>query len=183
MAVLDVVNYGNPILRKICSNVTDFQSLQPILDDMFDSMYEAEGIGLAANQVGIDLNLFIIDITHTDEADETHVFINSSIISTNGDNEIFQEGCLSLPGIALDVKRPERVVLKYQTPDCQWHENEFDGLLSRAIQHEMDHLNGIFIIDRVEELVKLKYQSILKELEKESKNKKNSSFEGKGFVL
>ena len=183
MAVLDVVNYGNPILRKVCSFVTDFKSLPPIIDDMFDSMYEAEGIGLAANQVGIDLNLFIIDITHTDEADESHVFINSRIISTCGKKEVFQEGCLSLPGLALDVKRPEKVTLKYQTLDFEWHENEFEGLLSRAIQHEMDHLNGIFIIDRVGEVEKLKYQNILKELKKESQNNSVSSSEGKGFVL
>ena len=107
MAVLEVVNYGNPILRKVCEPVKDFTKLDAVVDDMFDSMYEAEGIGLAANQVGIDLNLFIIDITHTEESESTHIFINSSIIETSGDEELFQEGCLSLPGIALDVLRHE----------------------------------------------------------------------------
>ena len=77
MAILDVVHYGDPILRKVCEPVTDFSSINAIIDDMFESMYEAEGIGLAANQVGLDLNLFIIDITHTDEEEETHIFINS----------------------------------------------------------------------------------------------------------
>ena len=183
MAVLKVVNYGNPILRKVCEHVKDFANLDAIIADMFDSMYEAEGIGLAANQVGIDLNLFIIDITHTEESDHTYTFINSSIIETSGDEKLFQEGCLSLPGIALDVLRPEKVKLKYQTLDEQWHEDEFEGLLARAIQHEMDHLNGVFIVDRVSELERIQYQKDLKELERKSKSLISSDLNQKGFVL
>ena len=87
MAVLEVVNYGNPILRKVCEPVKDFTKLDAVVDDMFDSMYEAEGIGLAANQVGIDLNLFIIDMTHTEEPESTHIVINSSIIRHGVDEE------------------------------------------------------------------------------------------------
>jgi len=183
MAVLKVVNYGNPILRKVCEPVKDFAKLDAIIADMFDSMYEAEGIGLAANQVGIDLNLFIIDITHTEESEYTHTFINSSIIETGGDKELFQEGCLSLPGIALDVLRPEKVKLRYQTLDEQWHEDEFEGLLARAIQHEMDHLNGVFIVDRVSEIERIQYQKDLKELERKSKSLISSDLNQKGFVL
>ena len=183
MAVLEVVNYGNPILRKVCEPVKDFTNLDAVVDDMFDSMYEAEGIGLAANQVGIDLNLFIIDITHTEESESTHTFINSSIIETGGDEELFQEGCLSLPGIALDVLRPEKVKLRYQTLDERWHEDEFEGLLARAIQHEMDHLNGVFIVDRVSELERIQYQKDLKELERKSKSLISSDLNQKGFVL
>ena len=183
MAVLKVVNYGNPILRKVCEPVKDFAKLDAIIADMFDSMYEAEGIGLAANQVGIDLNLFIIDITHTEESENTHIFINSSIIEFSGDEELFQEGCLSLPGIALDVLRPEKVKLRYQTLDEKWHEDEFEGLLARAIQHEMDHLNGVFIVDRVSEIERIQYQKDLKELERKSKNLISSDLNQKGFVL
>tara|TARA_S200000501_G_scaffold288668_1_gene273363 strand:+ start:1160 stop:1711 length:552 start_codon:yes stop_codon:yes gene_type:complete len=183
MAVLEVVNYGNPILRKVCETVKDFTKLDSIVNDMFDSMYEAEGIGLAANQVGIDLNLFIIDITHTEESESTHTFVNSSIIETGGDEELFQEGCLSLPGIALDVLRPEKVKLRYQTLDEQWHEDEFEGLLARAIQHEMDHLNGVFIVDRVSEVERIQYQKDLKDLEIKSKSLISSDLNQKGFVL
>ena len=183
MAILEVVNYGNPILRKVCEPVKDFTNLDSIVDDMFDSMYEAEGIGLAANQVGIDLNLFIIDITHTEETESTHTFVNSSIIETGGDEELFQEGCLSLPGIALNVLRPEKVKLRYQTLDEQWHEDEFEGLLARAIQHEMDHLNGVFIVDRVSELERIQYQKDLKDLERKSKSLISSDLNQKGFVL
>ena len=183
MAVINVVHYGNPILRKVCNPVKDFSNLEPIIDDLFDSMYEAEGIGLAANQVGIDMNLFIIDITHTEEANTTHTFINSSIVSTNGNKEIFQEGCLSLPGIALEISRPKKVTLRYQTLDQEWHVDEFDGLLARAIQHEMDHLNGIFIVDHVSEVEKLKYKAELKEMEKNSKISLESYKNKKRFVL
>ena len=114
MAVLEIVHYGDPILRKKCKSVKDLEDINSIISDMFDSMYEAEGIGLAANQVGLDMNLFIIDVTHTEEADETHIFINGSIVSKQGEDQVFQEGCLSMPGIALDVTRPEKVILKYQ---------------------------------------------------------------------
>jgi len=183
MSVLDVVHYGNPILRKVCEPVKDFSNLDSIVDNMFDSMYEAEGIGLAANQVGIDLNLFIIDITHTEEEEDTHIFINSTIIETSGSEDLFQEGCLSLPGIALDVLRPDKVKLKFQTVDEKWHENEYDGLLARAIQHEMDHLNGVFIVDRVSEIERIKYQADLKSLEKKSKDLISSDATKKGFVL
>ncbi len=183
MAVLDIVHYGDPILRKKCDSVQNFDQLDSLLEDMFDSMYEADGIGLAANQVGVDQNLFIIDITHTEEADEPHIFINSEILSKEGEEGLYQEGCLSLPGIALDVKRPSRVTLKFQSPDKKWHEKEFDGLLGRAIQHEMDHLNGVFIVDRVSKLDRIQYKKELKDLENNSKAKLKIQSGKKGFVL
>ena len=179
MATLDIAKYGHPVLNKKCKSVSQFSDIQLVIENMFDSMYEAEGIGLAANQVGLNMNLFIIDVTHTDEAEDTHVFINSEILAYNGEKTFFQEGCLSLPGIALDVERPEKVVLKYHTMDQEWHEDEFEGLLSRAIQHEMDHLNGIFIVDRVSKIEKIKYKNELKKLVadskyiQENKNKEN----------
>jgi len=183
MAVKNIVHYGDPILRKKCDSLKDFSNIDPLLDDMFDSMYEAEGIGLAANQIGLDMNLFIIDITHTEETETPHVFINSKIISKYGDEGVYQEGCLSLPGISLNILRPEKVTLKYQTPDEEWHEDEFEGLLSRAIQHETDHLNGIYIIDRVSEIEKIQYQTELKEIEKISKKRHKVKSGKKGFVL
>ena len=184
MAVIDIIKYGNSVLNKKCSPVSQFSGLELIIENMFDSMYEAEGIGLAANQIGLNLHLFIIDVTHTDEANETHVFINSEILSYHGKKTFFQEGCLSLPGIALNVERPEKIVLKYQTVDQKWHQEKFDGLIARAIQHEMDHLNGTFIVDRVSETEKIKYKKELKELAANSKNRqkiKNKSKEN--FVI
>ena len=170
MAVLDIVKYGDPILRKKCKLVKDFSNIGTIVDDMFDSMYEAEGIGLAANQVGINLNIFIIDISHTEESDDSYVFVNSSIVESSSNKSSSSEGCLSLPNISLDINRPERIKLKYQTIDGKWCEDDFSGLLGRAIQHENDHVNGVMIIDRVSEIEKIKHKTVLKELEVNSKN-------------
>ena len=128
MAVLNIVHYGDPILRKKCAPVKDFSILGNLLDDMFDTMYEAEGIVLAANQVNLNLSLFIIDITHTEEADEPNIFINPEITAKAGDENIYPEGCLSFPGITLDVVRPEQISLKYQTPDEIWHEDEYTAV-------------------------------------------------------
>ena len=94
MATLDIVKYGDPVLNKKCNSVYQFSDIKLVIENMFDSMYEAEGIGLAANQVGLDINLFIIDVSHTDEADDTHVFINSEILAYNGEKTFFQEGWL-----------------------------------------------------------------------------------------
>ena len=182
MAVLDVVQYGDPILRKECKPVTDYSVLPKIIEDMFDTMYEEEGIGLAANQVGIDMNLMIIDVSHTDEVDEAHVFVNGKILDSFGESEV-EEGCLSIPEIRLPIKRPESIRFKYQLPDGSDQTEEFGGLLARAIQHEVDHLKGVFIIDRVSPLMALQYKKKLKEI-KMSSNKSRKVYNAKeNFVL
>lgn len=182
MAIMDIVHYGHPILRKKCAKVTDFDTIPKLIDDMFDTMYEEEGIGLAANQVGIDLNLMIIDVSHTEETDEIHTFINGEIIDSWGES-IFEEGCLSIPEVRLEVKRPEFIKLKYQTKNGDEKEDEFTGLLGRAIQHEIDHLNGVFIVDRVSPLVRMQVKKQLKEIKKESKKQKKSINRKESFVL
>ena len=182
MSVLEVVNYGNPVLRKKCSQVADFSKLSDLIDDMFDTMYEEEGIGLAANQVGFDMNLFIIDISHTDDNEFPRIFINGEIISSRGES-IFSEGCLSIPDVALEVTRPEVILFKYQDIHQKWHEKEFDGLLSRAIQHEIDHLNGVLIIDLVSEMQRLKVNKEVKRIKNESMMKLKQQPIAKGFVL
>ncbi len=170
MSFLNVVKYGDPILRKKCEPVKDFSKLNNLVDDMFDTMYEEEGIGLAANQVGIDLNLMVIDVSHTEETDDTNVFINGEISESWGES-VFEEGCLSIPEVRLEVKRPEFIKFKYQNIKGLEKEEEFSGLLGRAIQHEIDHLNGIFIIDRVSSLVKMQVKKQLKEIENTSRSK------------
>ena len=182
MSVLEVVNYGNPILRKRCNQVTDFSRLLDFIDDLFDTMYEEEGIGLAANQVGVDLNLFIIDISHTDDNEFPRIFINGEITSSRGES-IFSEGCLSIPKVALEVTRPEVILFKYQDIHEKWHEEEFDGLLARAIQHEIDHLNGVLIIDLVSEMQRLKVNKEIKKIKNDSIIKLKRQPISKGFVL
>lgn len=163
MPAKEIIKYGDPRLRKVCITINNFFILPEIIANMFDSMYEAEGIGLAANQIGIDLNLFVIDITHTEEVTESAEFVNSQIIDSHGEST-FSEGCLSVPGVEFEIKRPEFITLQYQKVDGSKHEQEFDGLYARAIQHEMDHLNGKLIVDHVSSVAKLRYKSQLKEI-------------------
>ena len=179
MSVLEVVHYGDPILRKKCNSVKDFSKLESLLNDMFDTMYEENGIGLAANQVGFDMNLFIIDISGIEEDEKTRVFINGEIINSEGESW-FEEGCLSIPDIRLNVKRPDIIKFKYQDEKGQKYEEDFDGLLARAIQHEVDHLNGVFIVDRVSKSEKMSVAKELKDIEKNSFATLNSR---KAFVL
>jgi len=156
--------------------------LSDFIDDMFDTMYEEEGIGLAANQVGVDLNLFIMDISHTDDNEYPRIFINGEITSSKGES-IFSEGCLSIPEVALEVTRPEVISFKYQDINEKWHEEEFDGLLARAIQHEIDHLNGVLIIDLVSEMQRLKVNKEVKRIKNDSIVKLKRQPITKGFVL
>ena len=182
MSVLKVVNYGDPILRKKCQSVVDFSKLPSFVDDMFDTMYEEEGIGLAANQVGVDMNLFIIDIAHTDEKEFPRIFINGQITNFYGES-IFSEGCLSIPQVALEVTRPDKITFKYQDMSEKWYEEEFDGLLARAIQHEMDHLNGVLIIDLVSEMQKAKVNKEVNRIKNESISRIKRMSSKKRFVL
>ena len=180
MALMEVVHYGDPILRKKCKPVEDFKKLSGLIDDMFDTMYEENGIGLAANQVGVDLNLFIIDISDIEEEGESiHVFINGEIIESSGESW-FEEGCLSIPDIRLDVKRPETITFKYQDESGHEHTKEISGLLARAIQHEVDHLNGVFIVDRVTSTTKMTVDKTLKAIKKDALSKVKYR---KAFVL
>ena len=180
MALMEVIKYGDPILRRKCQTVKNFKELQVLIDDMFDTMYEESGIGLAANQVGVDLNLFIIDISDIEEEGENiHVYINGEIIGSAGESW-FEEGCLSIPDVRLEVKRPEVITFKYQDQKGEEHTDQIGGLLSRAIQHEVDHLNGIFIVDRVSVSTKLGVDKELKTIKKDSVSKAKYR---KAFVL
>ena len=182
MSVLEVVNYGHPILRNKCQFVSDFSKLSTFVEDMFDTMYEEEGIGLAANQVGVDMNLFIIDIAHTDEKEFPRVFINGEITKFYGES-IFSEGCLSIPQVALEVTRPEKIRFKYQDINENWYEEVFDGLLARAIQHEMDHLNGVLIIDLVSKMQRKKVQKDVNRIKNEAISKIKHTSGKKRFIL
>jgi peptide deformylase len=182
MSILEIVKYGDPRLRKVCKTVKDFPVLTDIVTNMYDSMYEAEGIGLAANQIGININLFIIDIMHTDEVTESAEFVNGKIVDSHGESTI-SEGCLSIPGVDFEIKRPEFITLQYQKVDGLKHEQEFSGLYARAIQHEMDHLNGKLIIDHVSSIAKLCYKSQLKEIKENADYHYSDLLERSGATL
>tara|TARA_Y100001970_G_C14139469_1_gene806262 strand:+ start:562 stop:1110 length:549 start_codon:yes stop_codon:yes gene_type:complete len=182
MSILEVVHYGNSILKKKCSPVSNFSNLSSFIDDMFDTMYEEEGIGLAANQVGVDMHLFVIDISHIDDDEFPRVFINGEITNFEGEC-VFSEGCLSIPQVSLDVTRPEKIMFKYQDIEEKWHEEEFEGLLARAVQHEVDHLNGVLIIDLVSEMQRASVSQAVKKIKIASEKKLKQQSIAKGFVL
>jgi len=182
MAVREIVKYGDLILRKQCRDVEDIFSVSTLVEDMFDTMYEEDGIGLAANQIGEGLNLFVIDISHKDEAEKPRVFINSKIIDKKGEC-LSVEGCLSIPGIQVELKRSEFITLQYYSLEGEQKKREFNDLMARAIQHEMDHLNGIFIIDRISDLVKMQYKKDLKEIEEDALKESKVREKIQGIVL
>lgn len=144
MAIRNIVKDGDPVLRKICRSVINFdEKLATLIDDMVDTMYEANGVGLAAPQVGILRRICVIDV-----GEGPIELINPAIISEEGD-QIGDEGCLSIPGQSGLVKRPMKVTVKAQDRNGNTFEVSGEGLLARAFCHEIDHLNGILYTDKV----------------------------------
>ena len=162
---LKIIKYGDPILRKKVKPVFDFINLHSLVDQMFNTMYEEKGIGLAANQVGYSLNLLVIDTSVIEELENTkpYVFINTEIIGLKG-SSIMEEGCLSVPDIRAEIERPETIIIKYQDLEQKFHEESFSGLLSRVIQHELDHLNGKFFTDYLPPAKKILFKKRLLEI-------------------
>ena len=156
--IYPVVAYGDPVLKKVAEEVADFGSnLHKLIDDMFETMYDAHGVGLAAPQIGKSIRLFVVDATPFDTPetkDFKKVFINAYILESDGPLEGFEEGCLSIPGIRRDVKRPTKIKLQYQDETGAKHEEWFDGLKARVIQHEYDHIEGVLFTDRLSSLQK-----------------------------
>lgn len=166
MARLTILEYPDPRLRTIAAPVTQFDAeLKQRIADMFETMYEAPGIGLAATQVDWHHQLIVIDLTEDRSA--PRVFINPAILSKEGRAE-GQEGCLSVPGIYDDIERAQRVRVRYQDADGATHEEDLTDLLAVCLQHEMDHLNGKLFVDYLSEL---KRQRIRRKLEKERRDR------------
>jgi peptide deformylase len=158
--IYPITVYGSPVLRKKASPVEkEMEGLEEFKQNMWETMYYADGAGLAAPQVGKSLRLFVVDAsTGADEEPELKdfkkIFINPEIIETHGEKWIMNEGCLSLPEIREDVARPEYVTLRYQDEHFEEHVETFKGYASRIIQHEYDHLEGVLFIDYLTPLKK-----------------------------
>ena len=165
--ILPIVAYGDPVLRKKAAPVTqDYPKLDELIDNMFETMYGASGVGLAAPQIGKAIRIFVVDATpFADDEDLSKeeqarlktfkkAFINPEILEETGDEWAFSEGCLSIPGINEDVFRCPNIKIKYQDQDFNEHVEEFDGLLARVIQHEYDHIEGILFTDKLSSLKK-----------------------------
>lgn len=154
--ILPIRALGDPILKKVAKDVPkDYEGLQDLIDNMFETMYNANGVGLAGPQVGVSLKIFIADTNVSSKKEEEEepglkeAFINREIVELVGDDVDFEEGCLSIPSIAEDVVRPEGVVIRYFDRHFKEKEIEVDGLLARVIQHEFDHLEGILFTDHL----------------------------------
>ena len=149
MAVLDIKKYPAPVLKKKATAVSVFdEDLQKLIDDMVETMYAAPGVGLAAPQVGISKRLAVIDISSRDDQHPLIVLINPRILRMAGEVE-FEEGCLSIPEYTAKVKRSESLVVRAHDRNGDEVEIEADGLLAIALQHEIDHLDGFLLIDRI----------------------------------
>jgi peptide deformylase len=163
----EVVKYPDPVLAKRGEPVTVFDAeLKKLVDEMFDSMYAAQGIGLAAPQIAISKRIAIVDVSFQKNPEEKIVLINPEIIDRTG-KQVEEEGCLSLPDIREKVSRAEWVKVKAQDVTGKWVEVEGEELLARALQHEIDHLDGILFIDH---LSRLKREMVLRKIKKLQKN-------------
>jgi len=169
MAIRRIYETPDPVLRQISKPVEVFDDeLKTLVEDMFETMYDAPGIGLAAVQVGIPIRLLVIDLQEPEEEGgepvrDPKVFINPEILWHSDDEVPYTEGCLSVPEQYAEVMRPEKIRAKWRDVEGNAYEEEIDGLLAVCLQHEMDHLNGVLFIDH---LSRLKRDMVLKKLAK-----------------
>lgn len=175
--ILPIVGYGDPVLRKVGEAVTaDNPNLKETIANMYETMYNAHGVGLAAPQVGIAIRLFVIDTTpfsddeDLQEEEQKHLegfkktFINAKIVKEEGEEWSFNEGCLSIPDVREDVYRKPTVTIEYCEEDFVMKTEVFDGLIARVIQHEYDHIEGILFTDKISSLKKRLIQGKLKNI-------------------
>ncbi|MGH9456366.1 MAG: peptide deformylase [Thermoanaerobaculia bacterium] len=166
MAIRPIVKYGDPVLRKPTEPVTTIDDeIRKLIHDMVETMYAAPGVGLAANQVGVSKRLMIIDLSVGETPDDLHVFINPEFVEKKG-SITEEEGCLSIPDFVETVTRPEITTVRYQDREGEWKAMTGEGLMARALNHEIDHLDGTLYVDylrglRKERLLK-KVAKILK---------------------
>lgn len=177
--ILPIIAYGDPVLRKKATVVSsNYPKLKELIANMYETMYNAYGVGLAAPQIGLAIRVFLVDtspfaddelLTEEEQQqlkDFKCTFINAKILVEEGDDWAFNEGCLSIPNIREDVFRKPRIKVQYQDEEFNEHVKEFDGLLARVIQHEYDHIEGILFTDKLssfkKRLIKAKLLNISK---------------------
>lgn len=159
--IREILVYPNKILREVSKDVTSFgDELHSLLNDMYETMVFKEGIGLAAIQIGVPLNVLLINLVDEDgiqKPEELFEIINPVILKKNG-AVVYQEGCLSVPGYYDEVERAEHIVLRYHDKEGNQHQKEFSGLMAIAVQHEMDHLKGHLFIEKLSYLKRRKFE-------------------------
>ncbi|UOK41212.1 MULTISPECIES: peptide deformylase [Flavobacterium] len=165
--ILPIIGYGDPVLRKMGEEIsTDYPNLKETIANMYETMYNAYGVGLAAPQVGLAIRLFIVDCEPFGDSDDLSkeeaeqlkgfkkTFINAKILKEEGEEWGFNEGCLSIPEVREDVFRHEQITIEYYDEDFNKKTEVYDGLIARVIQHEYDHIEGILFTDRISSLKK-----------------------------
>jgi len=190
--ILPIIGYGDPVLRKISEPISpNHENLKQIVSNMYETMYNACGVGLAAPQVGLNLRLFVIDTTPFSDDDELEseekkllsgfkrTFINAKMILEEGEEWSFNEGCLSIPEVREDVFRNEKITIEYCDEDFVIKTEVFDGLIARVIQHEYDHIEGVLFTDH---LSSLKKQLIKKKLQNIMEGKSRPDYKMKFFA-
>ena len=168
--ILPIIAYGDPVLRKVCEDVQEVDSsVKELISNMWETMYNARGIGLAAPQVGESIRIFLVDTTQIEEDLEGEkgikkVFINAEILERDGEEWAYNEGCLSIPQVREDVEREEKILIRYLDESFNEHEEEYSGIAARVIQHEYDHIEGILFTDhllpRRKTMIKSKLEAI-----------------------
>lgn len=176
--ILPIIGYGDPVLRQVGEEISaEFPNLQDIIANMYDTMYNAYGVGLAAPQIGLAIRLFIIDTEPFSDSEDLskeeqeqlkgykQTFINAKMLVEEGEEWSFNEGCLSIPDVREDVYRNEKITIEYYDENFNKKTEVFDGLIARVIQHEYDHIEGILFTDKIatlkRTLIKKKLQNIM----------------------
>ena len=176
--ILPIIAYGDPVLKTRAKDIgPDYPGLDALIANMWETMYQAQGVGLAAPQVGLSIRLFVVDASPFAE-DEPRlegfkkVFINAEILDESGNEWLFNEGCLSFPDLREDIYRKPVIRIRYQDEAFNEHDETFDGLAARIIQHEYDHIEGVVMVDRISvlkrTLIKKKLMNITRGLVKTS---------------
>ncbi|HYG40294.1 MAG TPA: peptide deformylase [Cytophagales bacterium] len=167
--IFPIVAYGDPVLKKKAVEIERGSiDVKKLADDMFETMYEANGVGLAAPQVNLSIRMFVVDGEPMDEAltGFKKVFINPVILKEQGNDWGFEEGCLSIPTVREEIQRKEEITIKYFDTDWNEHQETYDGLRARIIQHEYDHIEGVLFLDRISPFKKRLLKSKLMNISK-----------------
>jgi peptide deformylase len=167
MALRDIIILPDKRLRSVSKPIVEVgDEIRTLVADMFETMYEAPGIGLAAIQIGVPARVIVMDLSKREAEAEPRVFINPEITWSSEDKSLYEEGCLSIPDVHEDVERPARVKIRYLDLEGRQREEDAEGLFATCIQHEVDHLNGVLFIDYIS---KLKRERVIKKFAKAAK--------------
>ncbi|MCK9422678.1 MAG: peptide deformylase [Bacteroidales bacterium] len=170
--ILPVLAYGHPVLKKTAVDITpDYPDLNTFIADMWETMYQADGVGLAAPQVNRSVRIIVIDASpfaekYPESAGFKRVFINAKIYKEEGEEYSFNEGCLSFPGLREDILRKPVIYMKYMDENFMEHDERFEGVAARIVQHEYDHIEGIVFVDRLPSLKKMLLKRRLTDISK-----------------